>query len=145
MARLFLDTSAVVKLYVGEPNSALVQNCVHSTDQLLISRLTLLEFRSALYLKVRQGLVDQQAALGVISQFDLDVSQYELLSVSDTILSRAQALLDRFGISNNLRPPDAIQLACALDAHENEPLDTLITTDQDQRAIALASGLTVLP
>ena len=49
MARKFLDTSAVVKLHHTEPDSEAVQALFDvDNDVLLISRITLLEFRSAL-------------------------------------------------------------------------------------------------
>jgi hypothetical protein len=57
MRRVFLVTSALVKLYRNEPNSALVRACLITGDDLLISELTPLEFDAACLAWVRQGLV----------------------------------------------------------------------------------------
>jgi len=55
VARLFLDTSVLIKLYHSEPNSSAVKEYVSSSDELLIARITPLEFRSAFYGLVRQN------------------------------------------------------------------------------------------
>ena len=66
MAKYFLDTSAVAKLYRSELGSAFVDRIFSEpASQHLISRLTIVEMESVLALKVRTGEIDQQAVLVV--------------------------------------------------------------------------------
>ena len=60
MARHFVDTSALVKLYRVETLSAQVQAVVQSTDTLVISALTTLEFQSAFFSLVRQQIMGKR-------------------------------------------------------------------------------------
>ena len=78
MARKFSDTSAVVKLYVDEPDSADIQIHIEPSDELVISRLTLLEFRSALFGKVRQGTLTLADAQARNMLFSSDVANFTL-------------------------------------------------------------------
>jgi hypothetical protein len=73
MRRVFLDTSALVKFYRNEPNSALVRACLVTGDDLLISELTPLEFDAACLAWVRQGLVVESDARRRMSAFAADL------------------------------------------------------------------------
>lgn len=145
MARKFLDTSAVIKLYREEPDSDVVRAEVAPTDELLLSRLTLLEVRSAILGLVWQGRMRKRGARERIAAFDADVPNYVILPLSEPVLIRAAALIDSFTSSNWLKPPDAIQVASAIEAHAESPIDALVTTDHKQRIVAQANGLVVLP
>ena len=57
----------------------------------------------------------------------------------------AEILMDRFGVGEGLRPADALQLACALDANARSPLDSVLTTDVVLSRCAQACGLVVKP
>ncbi len=145
MARKFLDTSAVVKLYVNEPESALVQAHVDPADTLLITTLSALEFLSALYGKVRQRQLLEADADARVGLFNLDLPSFVTLPLGPAEFERERLLLERYGKSEGLRPPDALQVAAALLANERQPLEALVTTDQQQARVAVAEGLAVLP
>jgi predicted nucleic acid-binding protein len=145
MARKFLDTSAIIKLYRDEPDSPVVRAHVAPSDELLISRLTVLEFRSALLGLVWQGKMSEHGARARIAAFDADLGSYTVVPITDSILNRAASMIEAFTPSSWLKPPDAIQIATALEAHDEATLDAVVTTDAKQRVVAEASGFVVLP
>jgi predicted nucleic acid-binding protein len=145
MARIFLDTSALIKLYRTEPDSPVVQACVAPSDELFIARITPLEYRSAFFGLVRQGLLSLAGAQAAILAFESDLPQYVSIVADEAVFVRAQGLLDTWAVSDGLRPLDALQLASALEEHARQPLDALITTDIVLAHVARASGLVVKP
>lgn len=145
MARLFADTSALIKLYRTEPDSAAVQACVTEDDDLIISQLALLEFRSAFAVHVRMRLLSSGDASTYVAAFLGTLSRYEVVDLEPAIAARASLLLDAYAVSHGLRSLDAIQLASALAANAAQPLDALLTTDQAMATIAVTEGLTIKP
>jgi predicted nucleic acid-binding protein len=145
LARIFTDTSALIKLYRTEPDSLAVCGCILPTDDILISQLTPLEFRSAFYGLVRQGLLALAGAQSYIVAFQNDLPQYEVIPVEAKVFQEAERLLDTYAASEGLRPLDALQLASAIAEHSSNPLDTFVTTDQILARVAAAEGFTVKP
>jgi predicted nucleic acid-binding protein len=145
MARHFVDTSALVKLYRNEPLTAAVQACVAPSDTLVISGIACLEFQSAFFGLVRQNLVALSHAQQRIALLRQDLPNFTLVPTSQALVASAEALLDRYGVSEGLRPADALQLACALEAHTGAPLDSVLTTDAILGRCAAALGLVVKP
>ena|ERR1700722_14892927 len=145
MARLFLDTSVLIKLYHEEPNSPQIEACVHEGDTILLSEITPLEFHSACYGLVRRRFLTEQAIVPYLSRFASDLHQYETVSMTPAVIERAKSLLIRWGVPSNLKPLDALQLASALECDADFPLDAFVTTDKVLRTLAERSRLTVLP
>ena len=79
MPRNFLDTSAFIKLYRIEPNSALVQALLTPADALLIAQVTMLEYLSAFYGLVRQSQLSLADAQTYLANFQLDLPHYILV------------------------------------------------------------------
>ena len=69
MARHFLDTSALIKLYRSEPQTHAVQSCIKPNDTLVLSGFAFLEFQSAFFGLVRQkqiSAVDAQQRIALL-------------------------------------------------------------------------------
>lgn len=145
MARHFVDTSALVKLYRNEALSLAVQAVVSPDDTLVVSGLTPLEFQSAFLGLARQKKISQGHAKQRFALFKMDLTNCELVPVTQGILAQAESLLDRFAFSEGLRPADAIQLSCALHSQTHVPIDAFLTTDEILKACAAASGFVVKP
>ena len=145
MARKFLDTSAVARLYVFEADTPAVQAEVVTADETLISRLTLLEYRSAIYGMVRADRIGLVEAHTAVALFGRDLPNFALLELDEATFRPAETLVDAHAVPDNLRPADALQLASALEEHERNPIDAVITTDRVQVQVALANGLVVAP
>ncbi len=145
MARFYVDTSALFKLYRAEPNSAAVLACVSQQDTIVIAHTTPLEVRSAAYRLVRDGRVTRADAAAIVAAFESDLPSYVVVEPSSRVIGTASALLDAHGVTNGLRSLDALQLACALEAHATAPLDALLSTDVVLATVATMHGLTVKP
>ena len=60
---LYLDTSALVKLFVTEPSSELVAQFTEDSDTVVTSRIAYVEACSALARRRRENVLDAQAHL----------------------------------------------------------------------------------
>ena len=145
MARHYVDTSALVKLYRNEPLTAAVQACLATNDTLILSGIASLEFQSAFLGLVRQNLVGQAQALQRIALLRQDLANFTVIPLTQALVVSAEALISRFGVSEGLRPADALQLACVLEANSQSPLDSVLTTDAVLARCTLATGLVVKP
>jgi predicted nucleic acid-binding protein len=145
MARYFLDTSAVIKLYRSEPNSPAIVSVVGDTDRKVIAGTMPVEYRSALGVLVRKGELSAVNAVVLVRGFEADRSQFQPIALNGAVLGLAESLLDVHAVTDGLRALDAIQLASALAAHLEEPIDALVTTDKTLARLAIQHGLTVLP
>lgn len=113
MARHFVDTSALVKLYRNEPLTVAVQACIAPNDTLILSGIACLEFQSAFCGLVRQNPVAQAHAQQRVALLRQDLPNFAVIPLTQRMVVAAEALIDRFGVSEGLRPADALQLACA--------------------------------
>src|SRR5438067_13108619 len=96
MARKFIDTSGVVKLYIIEADTPTVQACVLAATELLIARLTPLEFRSTMYRKVREGRLTLAAAGSVLAAFAADLPNFTIIAIDEETSQQAEAPLDTY-------------------------------------------------
>ncbi len=104
---LYLDTSALVKLYIEESERETVQTAVEQAKGLVVATLSLAESSSMFNRAARDGLIspqEAQAALGALLQ---DWAVFERIPLEDHIAREAAAL----AWSKNLRGADAVQLA----------------------------------
>jgi predicted nucleic acid-binding protein len=118
LANFFFDTSAFVKRYHPESGTDRVLALFNQPqNHIQISRLTLVEVRSAFAVKVRSGEIDQPAAAALWSQLLSDVAAgvFEVLPITDTHYELAGQLLGQYGFQLRLRTLDALQLAVALE------------------------------
>jgi predicted nucleic acid-binding protein len=116
--KLFLDTSSLVKLYHREAGTDELAAVVDPDDCIIyLSALTVLEFRSAVWKKVRTGELSRDAALAVIGCFTDDYESYHWINIDQQVVSLARDALMKYG-EKGLRTLDSIQLASALSVKE---------------------------
>jgi uncharacterized protein len=110
---MYIDTSALVKLYVEEPDSGACENVV-SGNTLVSSRLLFCEFRSALMGKVSRGIISSEVHREVWREFENDMAAHKihLISLSDMLVQDAADLLSNLDVP--LRTLDALHLATYL-------------------------------
>jgi len=112
--KLFLDTSSLVKLYHREAGTDALTAVVNREGcTIYLSELTVLEFRSAVWKKVRTGELSRDAAIAVTSCFVDDYDAYYWISIDQKVVSLACDVLMKYG-EKGLRTLDSIQLASAL-------------------------------
>jgi len=110
LAILYLDTSALLKLFIREPGTEVMIGLAgNSENRLAISAVSPVEFRSAIRRRVHTGDLAKYIALGLLDHFDLKLADTFLQQpVTDAVISEAIALVDQY----NLRTLDSLQLAC---------------------------------
>lgn len=108
---LYLDTSALVKLYVEEPGSTAVAAGVERATAVATARVTYAEARATFARLAREGELTGADLRQVVRELDEEWGMYGIVDVSDAVVRRAGALAERHG----LRGYDAVQLAAALD------------------------------
>jgi uncharacterized protein len=123
----YLDSSAIVKLVVAEPESATLRRYLRRRRPLISSALARAEVARAL-LPVGEPAVRRGQEV---------LARLELVRVSDRILAAAGALQPV-----DLRTLDAIHVATALELGGD--LARMVTYDERMRAAAQAAGCLVV-
>lgn len=136
---VYLDTSAVVPLFLREPASDAVDAWLESCDELLAaSDWMVTEFASALSIKMRRGEIDGKQAAAAWKAFsDFSTGGLRLLPVSRTAFASAATLARE--ADTGLRSGDALHLAVAIEAG----VKVLATADEVLARNAQAQGLAV--
>jgi uncharacterized protein len=110
---VYVDTSALVALFLNEPFSAAVSSWyARETSELVAAVWCIPEFASALGIKQRTGAIDDQQARGAWTRFErMAAADLRLLPIEPTHFHRAAELVLDAGSA--LRAGDALHLACA--------------------------------
>ena len=107
---IYLDTSALIKRFVTENGSPLVESLVGQEGPIATAKIAYVEVHAGLTRKHREGhLSGRQYALAC-RQFESDWQAYIRVDLQDEILILARDLIQR----HTLRGFDAIHLASAL-------------------------------
>lgn len=145
MAAYYVDTSALVKLYIAERGTAWMTALTDPVagHSLRTVRLTGVELIAALTRLARGGVIPSSRAANAVASFRLDWRRrYEIVEADERIVNLAMDMAERHG----LRGYDAVHLAAALEVHRQrwtgglDPL-TFISADTEQLRAAAAEGL----
>lgn len=104
---LYLDTSAIVKLYSDEPGAALVRKAVGRADMIATCLISYTETRSALARKRRLGEINEGMLAEHKREFEQDWETMHHLPINEATVRRAGILVEQYG----LRAYDGIHLA----------------------------------
>jgi predicted nucleic acid-binding protein len=138
----FLDTSTVVKRYVQESGTLWVQALADpaASHFLFIARISDVEMTAAIARRRHLGSLSATEAARALAAFQQDFAQqYRIVEITIPLLREASRLAD----VHVLRAYDAVQLSAALEIHAADPSLTLLSSDAELNAAALAEGLTV--
>ena len=143
MAFYFLETSALVKLYVRESGTERVLALANRTteNRLAILALTQAELRSAVRRRERNGEIPPLVATQLLETFKRHLeTRFVSQMINDFILDVASALVDRHA----LRAYDAVQLAgyVALRGSTGTEVPVFVCSDH---ALLEAAGLEGIP
>jgi hypothetical protein len=141
LSAYYLDTSALAKRYLVETGTSWVRNLTarSSGHVIVICDLTPVEFFSLSARRLREKKLTVADVITLQTTFIAHHEQdYLSTPLEKSVLTLARAFVSKYP----LRPPDAIQLASAIDAVVTlgEPI-TFICADQDLLAAAQAEGL----
>ncbi|MBP9665267.1 MAG: type II toxin-antitoxin system VapC family toxin [Pyrinomonadaceae bacterium] len=146
MAAYFLDTSAVVKRYVRETGSDLVDKLAASENDndIFLADITRVEMAAAIARRLKGGSIAKQDAEDALLAFEYDLtSRYAPVEISQTVLADAVSLATKYA----LRGYDAVQLAVALGVNTDLLSNKLtrlviVSADAELNAAAKTEGLT---
>lgn len=147
MAGFFYDSSAIVKRYVNETGSNLVDNLadLKSGNVILLARITRVEVAAAIARRLKNASITAADAQNALTAFQHDLTNnYFTVEITPVLLSVAMSLATKHA----LRGYDAVQLAAALEANDERianglsPL-TVVSADADLNTAAQAEGLKV--
>lgn len=124
---LYLDSSALVKLVVAEPESEQVAGLIG--DWAVAA--------SSVVARVEVTLVARRRGGRVVAQAGRVLAAVDLVPLEEAVLDAAH------GLDPGLRALDAIHVGSAMSVGDD--LGAMLTFDRRQRAAAVAGGIAVLP
>lgn len=136
---IYLDTSALLKLYIREEGRELITEMVESADVVATCTVAYAEARSGLARRRREGDFTDQEYRTEVSNLDRDWITFMRVQASNVVAYRAGQLAERHA----LRGYDAIHLASALRLAEKFGELRFLAFDQRLTNAAQEAGLTV--
>ena len=130
---LYVDSSALLKRYVDEPDSDLADSLLGSDPTLLTARHTIVEVRRNL-----ARLLDSRDLAAARAAFASDVEVLSLVELDEVTCEAAATVAEVTGV----RTLDALHLAAA--QRVGGPVVPFLTFDARQAQAARALGLTVV-
>lgn len=139
---LYVDTSALVKLYVEEPLSQELSYAVDEAEAVATSLLAYTEAMAAFARARREVRLSPQEYRRVVDAFEEDWSRYITVEVTDRLVKTAGHL----AASRALRGYDALHLASALTLRERVPSSMMfVAFDRALSAAAKRESLRIHP
>jgi len=136
----YLDSSALVKLYIQEPSSSEVRTLVSEARIVATSRVAYVEARAGFARKLREGELLQEEYSQVVEDFKEDWEKYFVVEVSENVARLGGRLVEK----HPLRGFDAIHLASALLLKERTHLEVSFSCfDKRLKTAARAEGLII--
>ena len=114
---LYLDTSALVKLYLDEPERKAVTTAVSKEAIVATQEIAYIEAHAAFSRAEREGRLTQIELERLRGDFDGDWPNYLMIRVSQPLLEQAVKLVDSF----SLRAYDAVHLSAAQTLAKESP------------------------
>jgi uncharacterized protein len=130
---LYVDSSALLKRYVDEPDSDVADSLLRSDSSLLTARHTIVEVRRNL-----ARLVSGRELASARSAFATDLEVLSIVELDEVTCEAAAQIAEVTGV----RSSDAVHLAAA--QRIGGPAIPFLTFDFRQAQAARALGLTVL-
>ena len=129
---IYLDTSALAKLYHQEAGTAFVEELLSNAESVFVSRLGVLEMHSVLAGKVRTRTVTQTYAdlMGRRFRSDVRKRRFRVVALRSRHYDLAHSLVAAHGAARGLRTLDSLQLAVALDLARNGLVESLVASDK---------------
>ena len=138
----FWDSSALIPLFVDRDDTEPLLSLLREDPQIIVWWSSRVECASAFNLLVREGLIEQADYVQVQQRLDSLAASWIETQPTNKLRQRALRLLRL----HPLRAADALQLAAALIAsEENPPTLPFICNDLRLREAAAREGFQVLP
>lgn len=109
LALLYLDTSALARLYTAEPGHERVRAEVEASPDLAAHLITYTEMRATLASRLNRKLIRKRDYGAVLGAFEEDWETFTRVAVNEALVREAGDLAQK----HNLRAYDAVHLASA--------------------------------
>ena len=139
---LYLDASALVKIYMPEPGSAELDDALIGRDDLIISDLAITEVTSAMARRRRQGEVSPEELMRLHRAVlaDVEAGVFRNVELLPQVYREAERMLISLE-SAALRAADSLHVALAIAAK----VASIVTFDQRLAAAAERMGIHAVP
>jgi predicted nucleic acid-binding protein len=147
LSRIYWDTSALLKLYIPENDSAYFIGLIAKTvEPVWTSAIAAVEFHAAMVRKERAGDVRRADGTRALNRFQKDCAAGRITRIpcGDETTLKAQELVGLARVNRRvvmIRSLDAIHVASALSVLA----DGIVTTDIRMREVAAMAGLKIIP
>jgi uncharacterized protein len=139
---LYLDASALVKLYVEEEGAARARDAARDAEIVATCEIAYVEVRAALARRYREGGLSRAGYRQTVRDLDADWPQFFLIAAGGPLVIEAGAIAERFA----LRAYDALHLASGLAVKGGSDEDVVFACwDRHLAGAAAKAGLNVLP
>ena len=140
---LYLDTSALAKLFISEPGSEAVASAAGTALAVATPRIAYVEMHATLGRAVRMNRIPASSLESRLGEFESRWASLNVVDLTDAMARRAAELVIRYG----LRGHDSVHLAAALAVQDalagSEPV-TLGASDLCQTQAASLARLSPL-
>lgn len=143
MGLYYLETSALVKLYIRETGTDVLLRLVARTSnhRFAVLALSRVEFRSAIRRRQREGDIDEMIAKRLLDSLDKHLeTRFVKQVVNDSLMDVASNLIDRHA----LRAYDAVQLAGCLALRATSGADQPVFVCSDLQLLEAAESEALL-
>lgn len=141
--KLYLDTSALVKLYVDEEGSTGCRRAVAEAELVATSAIAYVEARAAFARRRHEARLPTRSHRRIVATLDEDWSSYVVVDVTEGVIRQGARLAER----HRLRAYDAVHLASVAvlrDVGRSEPL-VFASWDAVLGQAARREGFSLLP
>lgn len=119
---IFIDTSSLIKRYVSEEGSEIVDQYFTDENDICISPVTAIEIHAALGRKLRDGDIDYETHQKAAQFWSDDFNDIIKIQFNETLVEIAIRLIE----ANGIKTLDAIQAGSAVLSRSDE----LVTSDR---------------
>ena len=143
----YLDTSALVKLYVCEEGTDLVRQQVSETSIIATSKVAYPETRVTLARGLREETLTLAAYKEAVMNFIADWTSYFVLELTDAVIYKAGELAERYKLSgfDPIHMASVLTLAAVLAQESSKENINIGCWDKELAEALKASGFKVFP
>ncbi len=135
----YLDTSALIKLYVAESGQELVIERLRAANQVATALITYVEMFGVFTRLEKERRISAAECRMLSEQFDGNWSSYWVVDLTRSVVRRAARLAHRYA----LRGYDAVQLSSALELRGNDAKVEFLCFDRRLAASAQRERLLI--
>lgn len=138
---IYLDTSALAKMYVDEIGTGKIREIINSRTAIATSKLTYAEMLSAFARRTRAGDISDREFERLVSEFEINWNYFHIVEFKDELFPIIRKVIGKYF----LKGADAVHLSSALWLKQTFKADiTFVASDVNLLNAANAEVLQVV-